>query len=598
MAYLTGDVPNAQPVEPSMPLRPRLAPGTPVQAMTVPSDPTGAGKHPFVVILSKQQATDIYMMRSPETTTDEFKDVAGKSSMVAEMYRVSPKTIRDIWNRKTWTQVTRTSWTAEEAEEYAQEQALAKLPPSERAALKDDFKKRRGRPPGSKDTRPRRRRLKVGEKGEATEGVMYVTTEEGAVEVRPIPAAPSTSDSFSRSESPVRQAPPFNPQRAQGLRALREFESGKALAEAKRSQSFDFAPPSEHSSTFDFGAAPAAPSSGTRTIGRSQSFDMMSTPPFAFNAFIPSAMPTAVPGAVATWAEEEPAPCRESCESSSSPGASEESTQNEEDPDFQQQNILGPVDDQLDIINISSTLAARPPPTANRWTSSRPETSSTGMTLEQEFEHRRQSHQANFAESRSMLDWIVQHHSNPFASSGFNRVSSAPSVYGKAASPIVSSMSSAPAVAPLSAEEEELQPQGCGASEIEEAVSHAHHDGHHSEGAMGSMSVAPQPEGVPHGCESNSGMWFPGSAGGNHGSSAGGEGADWHSLLMSRETSRDVSCIDKQLSFPSAAASPCIAAVLSRSGMSGLQSVSEGLQSVSEEGWWGFPSGETESWRA
>jgi hypothetical protein len=31
--------------------------------------------------------------------------VAGKSSMVAEMYGVSPKTIRDIWNRKTWAQV-------------------------------------------------------------------------------------------------------------------------------------------------------------------------------------------------------------------------------------------------------------------------------------------------------------------------------------------------------------------------------------------------------------------------------------------------------------------------------------------------------------
>jgi len=75
---------------------------------------------------------------------------------------------------------------------HAQEQALAKLPPAERARLKADFKKKRGRPPGSKDSRPRRRRLKDGEEGsvEAPEGLMYVTGSDGAVEVRPIPAAP------------------------------------------------------------------------------------------------------------------------------------------------------------------------------------------------------------------------------------------------------------------------------------------------------------------------------------------------------------------------------------------------------------------------
>jgi hypothetical protein len=47
------------------------------------------------VILSKQQAMDIYTMRSPDTTVDpDLKMVAGKSSMVAEMYGVSPKTVR------------------------------------------------------------------------------------------------------------------------------------------------------------------------------------------------------------------------------------------------------------------------------------------------------------------------------------------------------------------------------------------------------------------------------------------------------------------------------------------------------------------------
>ena len=64
------------------------------------------GRFPFLVILTADQAQSIYFLRS--VSTAEGPDahlVAGKSSLVAEMYGVSPKTIRDIWNRKTWTQV-------------------------------------------------------------------------------------------------------------------------------------------------------------------------------------------------------------------------------------------------------------------------------------------------------------------------------------------------------------------------------------------------------------------------------------------------------------------------------------------------------------
>ncbi len=76
-------------------------------------------------------------------------------------------------------------WTPEEVEDYNTEQAQAKLPPAEREALRDELKKRRGRPPGSKDSRPRRRRIKWGEDGSEltpTEGVMYVTID-GTVQV-------------------------------------------------------------------------------------------------------------------------------------------------------------------------------------------------------------------------------------------------------------------------------------------------------------------------------------------------------------------------------------------------------------------------------
>ena len=70
------------------------------------SNASTTGKTPFLVILTADQARMIYSLRSESTTQSfELRSVAGKSSLVAELYGVSPKTIRDVWNRKTWTQV-------------------------------------------------------------------------------------------------------------------------------------------------------------------------------------------------------------------------------------------------------------------------------------------------------------------------------------------------------------------------------------------------------------------------------------------------------------------------------------------------------------
>jgi hypothetical protein len=71
-----------------------------------PNAPVTGGKTPFLVILTADQARMIYSLRSESTAKNfELRSVAGKSSLVAELYGVSPKTIRDVWNRKTWTQV-------------------------------------------------------------------------------------------------------------------------------------------------------------------------------------------------------------------------------------------------------------------------------------------------------------------------------------------------------------------------------------------------------------------------------------------------------------------------------------------------------------
>ena len=63
-------------------------------------------RNPFQVILTAEQAKSIYSLRASSTVEDHtIRHVVGKSSLVAEMYGVSPKTIRDVWNRKTWSQV-------------------------------------------------------------------------------------------------------------------------------------------------------------------------------------------------------------------------------------------------------------------------------------------------------------------------------------------------------------------------------------------------------------------------------------------------------------------------------------------------------------
>ena len=59
-------------------------------------------------ILTEKQAKEIYQIYladfSPSSSFMEAKN--GTSTQLASIYGVSPKTIRDIWNRRTWTSVT------------------------------------------------------------------------------------------------------------------------------------------------------------------------------------------------------------------------------------------------------------------------------------------------------------------------------------------------------------------------------------------------------------------------------------------------------------------------------------------------------------
>jgi hypothetical protein len=70
------------------------------------------------VILNGRLAAEIYAQKlaleAPATFDSCLKDsrdkMKGMSAKVSKKYGVSAKTIRDIWNRKTWTNATRALW--------------------------------------------------------------------------------------------------------------------------------------------------------------------------------------------------------------------------------------------------------------------------------------------------------------------------------------------------------------------------------------------------------------------------------------------------------------------------------------------------------
>ena len=93
-------------------------------------------------VLSRDTIVEIYKLRSNDK---KFKTAA--SASVGLKYGVTAKAIRDIWNRRTWWNVTEALWTEEEREDYARRRK-----PCGKA----------GRPRGSKDSNKRRARIGAG----------------------------------------------------------------------------------------------------------------------------------------------------------------------------------------------------------------------------------------------------------------------------------------------------------------------------------------------------------------------------------------------------------------------------------------------------
>lgn len=52
-------------------------------------------------VITRDEAREIYLMQ---------EEYAGTSDVVGEMYGIAPKTVRDIWNRRTWVRATKPVW--------------------------------------------------------------------------------------------------------------------------------------------------------------------------------------------------------------------------------------------------------------------------------------------------------------------------------------------------------------------------------------------------------------------------------------------------------------------------------------------------------
>jgi hypothetical protein len=100
--------------------------------------------------LTSQQAMEIFRLRIPACemagplTNHSF---TSRSVEISGMYGVSPKAVRDIWNRRTWSLVTSSMST--ETNTLQHEEGFNSVLPMKKV----------GRPRGSKDSKPRQRRL-------------------------------------------------------------------------------------------------------------------------------------------------------------------------------------------------------------------------------------------------------------------------------------------------------------------------------------------------------------------------------------------------------------------------------------------------------
>eukprot|EP00960_Hanusia_phi_P058984 764039-Hanusia_phi.AAC.3 len=113
-------------------------------------------------LIGAELAARIYAMRPPRTQVGgQFNAAQGLSpTAVGNLFGVSSKVVRDIWNRRTWIEATRSLWSDFEVASHLIEMKTADPDLANKLAKFKPLilKRKPGRPPGAKDFVPRQRR--------------------------------------------------------------------------------------------------------------------------------------------------------------------------------------------------------------------------------------------------------------------------------------------------------------------------------------------------------------------------------------------------------------------------------------------------------
>ena len=107
-------------------------------------------------MLTEEAAVAIFVAKHTHTTRDSL------SNKLAHQYNITSKSVRDIWNLRTWGWATLPHWTSADKRHFLSTRLCAACRQNgvtslEAACERCTVTKRRGRPPGIKETKPRNR---------------------------------------------------------------------------------------------------------------------------------------------------------------------------------------------------------------------------------------------------------------------------------------------------------------------------------------------------------------------------------------------------------------------------------------------------------
>jgi hypothetical protein len=129
--------------------------------------------------LTAEAAVAIFVARDSHSSKDAL------SCKLAGDYGITSKSVRDIWNMRTWGWATFPHWTEADKRRYLESRLCIDCrrrgvqsvdSACDRCTVRCTVTKRRGRPPGIKETKPRRRASAMGEeasKGAAANGASF-----------------------------------------------------------------------------------------------------------------------------------------------------------------------------------------------------------------------------------------------------------------------------------------------------------------------------------------------------------------------------------------------------------------------------------------